>query len=35
MAAAAKQSLKKIWMHVPPWRKRDSMLAKWISPSAA
>nr|AFK40396.1 unknown [Medicago truncatula] len=22
-------------MHVPPWRKRDYMLAKWISPSAA
>ncbi|CAJ2660555.1 unnamed protein product [Trifolium pratense] len=35
MAAAAKQSLKKTGMHVPPWRKRDYMLAKWISPSAA
>ncbi|KEH43868.1 hypothetical protein MTR_1g103610 [Medicago truncatula] len=22
-------------MNVPPWRKRDYMLAKWISPSAA
>ncbi|CAJ2646741.1 unnamed protein product [Trifolium pratense] len=35
MAAAAKQSLKKTGMHVPSWRKRDYMLAKWISPSAA
>jgi uncharacterized protein (TIGR01615 family) len=35
MAEAAKQSLKKKGMHVPPWRKRDYMLAKWISPSAA
>ncbi|CAJ2648309.1 unnamed protein product [Trifolium pratense] len=35
MAAAAKQSLKKTGMHVPQWRKRDYMLAKWISSSAA
>ncbi|KAL5122097.1 hypothetical protein HKD37_02G002967 [Glycine soja] len=31
---AAKQSLKKKGMHVPPWRKRDYMLAKWLSPSS-
>lgn len=35
VSEAAKQSLKKKGMHVPPWRKRDYMLAKWISPSAA
>lgn len=34
VSEAAKQSLKKKGMHVPPWRKRDYMLAKWISPSA-
>lgn len=35
VSEAAKQSLKKKGMHVPPWRKRDYMLAKWISPSAS
>ncbi|CAJ1976412.1 unnamed protein product [Sphenostylis stenocarpa] len=30
---AAKQSLKKKGMHVPPWRKADYMLAKWLSSS--
>ncbi|XP_027365656.1 uncharacterized protein LOC113872356 [Abrus precatorius] len=34
VSEAAKQSLKKKGMHVPPWRKRDYMLAKWLSPSA-
>ncbi|RDY11006.1 hypothetical protein CR513_04388 [Mucuna pruriens] len=32
VSEAAKQSLKKKGMHVPPWRKRDYMLAKWLSP---
>ncbi|KAJ1431570.1 hypothetical protein SESBI_07105 [Sesbania bispinosa] len=35
VSEAAKQSLKKKGMHVPPWRKPDYMLAKWLSPSAA
>ncbi|KAL2323763.1 hypothetical protein Fmac_028142 [Flemingia macrophylla] len=34
MSEAAKQSLKKKGMPVPPWRKRDYMLAKWLSPSS-
>ncbi|KAK7393735.1 hypothetical protein VNO78_22299 [Psophocarpus tetragonolobus] len=34
VSEAAKQSLKKKGMHVPPWRKRDYMLAKWLSPSS-
>ncbi|KAK7279295.1 hypothetical protein RJT34_24342 [Clitoria ternatea] len=34
VSEAARQSLKKKGMHVPPWRKRDYMLAKWLSPSA-
>lgn len=29
---AAKQSLKKKGMHVPPWRKADYIKAKWLSP---
>ncbi|KAK7345928.1 hypothetical protein VNO77_16544 [Canavalia gladiata] len=33
VSEAAKQSLKKKGMHVPPWRKRDYMFAKWLSPS--
>ncbi|XP_061365607.1 uncharacterized protein LOC133308889 [Gastrolobium bilobum] len=35
VSEAAKQSLKKKGMPVPPWRKVDYMLAKWLSPSAA
>lgn len=33
VSEAAKQSLKKKGMHVPPWRKADYMLAKWLSAS--
>lgn len=33
VSEAAKQSLKKKGMHVPPWRKAEYMLAKWISTS--
>lgn len=33
VAEAAKQSLKKKGMHVPPWRKAEYMLAKWLSSS--
>ncbi|ESW15885.1 hypothetical protein PHAVU_007G110800 [Phaseolus vulgaris] len=33
VSEAAKQSLKKKGMHVPPWRKADYMLAKWLSNS--
>ncbi|KAK7391768.1 hypothetical protein VNO78_20189 [Psophocarpus tetragonolobus] len=33
VSEAAKQSLKKKGMHVPPWRKADYMLAKWLSSS--
>ncbi|KAF5205110.1 putative DNA-directed RNA polymerase subunit beta-beta protein [Thalictrum thalictroides] len=29
---AAKQSLKKKGMHIPPWRKTEYMRAKWLSP---
>lgn len=29
---AAKQSLKKKGMHVPPWRKVEYVKAKWLSP---
>ncbi|XP_061339038.1 uncharacterized protein LOC133285773 [Gastrolobium bilobum] len=33
VSESAKQSLKKKGMHVPPWRKADYMLAKWLSSS--
>ncbi|MED6162716.1 hypothetical protein PIB30_073212 [Stylosanthes scabra] len=33
VSEAAKQSLKKKGMHVPPWRKAEYMLAKWLSGS--
>ncbi|KAL1294596.1 hypothetical protein HN51_055383 [Arachis hypogaea] len=33
VSEAAKQSLKKKGMHVPPWRKAEYMLAKWLSSS--
>lgn len=33
VSEAAKQSLKKRGMHVPPWRKAEYMLSKWLSPS--
>lgn len=29
---AAKQSLKKKGMHIPPWRKAEYVKAKWLSP---
>ncbi|XP_028788592.1 uncharacterized protein LOC114762602 [Neltuma alba] len=29
---AAKQSLKKTGMHIPPWRKAEYVKAKWLSP---
>lgn len=29
---AAKHSLKKKGMHIPPWRKADYVKAKWLSP---
>ncbi|ERN01471.1 hypothetical protein AMTRI_Chr03g147940 [Amborella trichopoda] len=32
VSEAAKQSLKKKGLHVPPWRKPDYMRAKWLSP---
>ncbi|GAB4843298.1 hypothetical protein Ancab_013263 [Ancistrocladus abbreviatus] len=32
VSEAAKQSLKKKGMHVPPWRKAEYMRAKWLSP---
>ncbi|XP_031269959.1 uncharacterized protein LOC116128390 [Pistacia vera] len=32
VSEAAKQSLKKKGMHVPPWRKADYIKAKWLSP---
>ncbi|KAI4317918.1 hypothetical protein L6164_025746 [Bauhinia variegata] len=32
VSEAAKQSLKKKGMHVPPWRKAEYMQAKWHSP---
>ncbi|CAH9095481.1 unnamed protein product [Cuscuta epithymum] len=31
MSEAAKQSLKKKGMHIPPWRKAEYMKAKWLS----
>ncbi|KAK2648467.1 hypothetical protein Ddye_015956 [Dipteronia dyeriana] len=34
VSEAAKQSLKKKGMHVPPWRKADYIKAKWLSPHA-
>ncbi|XXG76725.1 hypothetical protein AAC387_Pa08g1020 [Persea americana] len=32
VSEAAKQSLKKKGLHVPPWRKPEYMRAKWLSP---
>ncbi|MQM12194.1 hypothetical protein Taro_045111 [Colocasia esculenta] len=32
VSEAARQSLKKRGLHVPPWRKPDYMRAKWLSP---
>lgn len=32
VSEAAKQSLKKKGLHVPPWRKREYMRAKWLAP---
>lgn len=32
VSEAAKQSLKKKGMHIPPWRKAEYVKAKWISP---
>lgn len=32
ISEAAKQSLKKKAMHIPPWRKAEYMRAKWLSP---
>ncbi|XP_057517578.1 uncharacterized protein LOC130798559 [Amaranthus tricolor] len=32
LSEAAKQSLKKKGMHIPPWRKVDYVQAKWLSP---
>ncbi|KAG6489617.1 hypothetical protein ZIOFF_050892 [Zingiber officinale] len=32
VSEAARQSLKKKGLHVPPWRKPDYMRAKWLSP---
>lgn len=32
VSEAAKQSLKKRGMHVPPWRKAEYVKAKWLSP---
>ncbi|CAL0316687.1 unnamed protein product [Lupinus luteus] len=34
VSEAAKQSLKKKGMHVPPWRKAEYMMAKWLSKSS-
>ncbi|KMT10262.1 hypothetical protein BVRB_5g120190 [Beta vulgaris subsp. vulgaris] len=33
LSEAAKQSLKKKGLHIPPWRKADYVQAKWLSPS--
>ncbi|OIV90716.1 hypothetical protein TanjilG_15102 [Lupinus angustifolius] len=33
VSEAAKQSLKKKGMHVPPWRKAEYIMAKWLSNS--
>ncbi|KAL7251646.1 hypothetical protein ACSBR1_013485 [Camellia fascicularis] len=32
LSEAARQSLKKKGMHIPPWRKAEYMRAKWLSP---
>ncbi|XP_028099095.1 uncharacterized protein LOC114298686 [Camellia sinensis] len=32
LSEAARQSLKKKGMHIPPWRKAEYMIAKWLSP---
>ncbi|XP_012441548.1 uncharacterized protein LOC105766587 [Gossypium raimondii] len=32
VSEAAKQSLKKKGMHIPPWRKAEYVSAKWLSP---
>ncbi|KAL9239707.1 hypothetical protein vseg_014004 [Gypsophila vaccaria] len=32
LSEAAKQSLKKKGMHIPPWRKAEYVQAKWLSP---
>ena len=32
VSEAAKQSLKKKGMHVPPWRRAEYVKAKWLSP---
>lgn len=32
LSEAAKQSLKKKGMHIPPWRKPEYIKAKWLSP---
>ncbi|XP_047334275.1 uncharacterized protein LOC124937974 [Impatiens glandulifera] len=32
ISEAARQSLKKKGMHIPPWRKAEYMTAKWLSP---
>ncbi|KAE9622015.1 hypothetical protein Lal_00032576 [Lupinus albus] len=32
ISEAVKKSLRKKRMHVPPWRKTDYMLSKWLSP---
>ncbi|KAF8392304.1 hypothetical protein HHK36_022646 [Tetracentron sinense] len=32
VSEAAKQSLKKKGMHIPPWRKAEYMRSKWLSP---
>ncbi|GMP56246.1 hypothetical protein CsSME_00020801 [Camellia sinensis var. sinensis] len=32
LSEAARQSLKKKGMHIPPWRKAEYMTAKWLSP---
>lgn len=34
VSEAAKQSLKKKGMHIPPWRKAEYIKAKWLSPHA-
>jgi uncharacterized protein (TIGR01615 family) len=34
VADAARQSLRKRGLHFPPWRKREYMRAKWLSPHA-
>ncbi|XP_010554460.1 PREDICTED: uncharacterized protein LOC104824178 [Tarenaya hassleriana] len=34
VSEAARQSLKKKGLHVPPWRKAEYVRAKWLSPNA-